>query len=428
MAKRVLCLILALTVVLALAAPALADGDRPSASRSGVTRPKAEDEVVHIHSWDGGVVTKSPNYLRSGLMTYTCTICGEVQEEELPRLEPVLLVRGASISPQWVRTAMTLRETMANILESAIADGSGSGITKATASAIRAALTVSRAEDRVTVAAELSVTDGIEPARIDAVVDAAMTEEGLVDVELLETALQTAKDEAPGQWDDDQWQKAAAIAAAIRQTGMIGQVEQFVDIDLSVVVNGANAGEISTATAPIGMALPLPEGSDAPFVYVVDSSGDILPSTVEDGKVLFDAERFSTFALVSSNDIANATVETIPAQVYTGEEIRPQVTVTVQGINGLETLRENVDFTVSYENNIDTGAASVAITGIGRFAGVNGTVFAIKSPDAGESGPAAPGPAAPDTGNETPVALYAGVLVLCLAGLWLVLRRRNAAR
>ncbi|MGN0632414.1 MAG: serine hydrolase [Oscillospiraceae bacterium] len=61
---------------------------------------------------------------------------------------------------------------------------------------------------------------------------------------------------------------------------------------------------------------------------------------------------------------------------YTGAEITPSVTVTINGV----TLTENVDFTVAYSNNIDIGTAAAEITGIGGYVGTAYAYFNIVSP------------------------------------------------
>ncbi|WP_037322999.1 leucine-rich repeat protein [Ruminococcus sp. NK3A76] len=66
--------------------------------------------------------------------------------------------------------------------------------------------------------------------------------------------------------------------------------------------------------------------------------------------------------------LTNDNVElTYSSYVYRGYEIKPEVTVTFNN----STLKENVDYTVSYSNNINAGTAKVTVTGIGDY---NGTV------------------------------------------------------
>lgn len=64
---------------------------------------------------------------------------------------------------------------------------------------------------------------------------------------------------------------------------------------------------------------------------------------------------------------------------YTGEEIRPTVTVKVENA----TLTENTHYTVSYENNIGVGSASVTVTGLteGGYEGIVTIPFVIERGD-----------------------------------------------
>lgn len=46
-----------------------------------------------------------------------------------------------------------------------------------------------------------------------------------------------------------------------------------------------------------------------------------------------------------------------------GKEIKPEIVVE----SGLDELQENVDYTVSYSNNINVGTATITVTGIGEI-------------------------------------------------------------
>lgn len=56
-------------------------------------------------------------------------------------------------------------------------------------------------------------------------------------------------------------------------------------------------------------------------------------------------------------------VNAIPNQVYTGNEICPELSITSDNY----TLVEGVDYTVSYKDNIDFGTATAEIVGIGKY-------------------------------------------------------------
>lgn len=68
-----------------------------------------------------------------------------------------------------------------------------------------------------------------------------------------------------------------------------------------------------------------------------------------------------------------ASIAAIDDQVYTGEEIKPAVVVTV----GKETLKEGEDYTVAYSNNVNAGSADVVVTGINEYSGTIDTTFDI---------------------------------------------------
>ena len=70
--------------------------------------------------------------------------------------------------------------------------------------------------------------------------------------------------------------------------------------------------------------------------------------------------------------------------VYTGEQIRPAMTVTypytdANGRAKTQTLKINVDYTISYRNNVNVGedTASLTIRGIGEYKGVTTKTFTI---------------------------------------------------
>ena len=75
------------------------------------------------------------------------------------------------------------------------------------------------------------------------------------------------------------------------------------------------------------------------------------------------------------SSIAGATVSVDSEEAYTGESVEPAVTVTL----GSKTLVEGTDYTVSYEDNVEIGTATVTVTGAGDYAGVSKANFQIES-------------------------------------------------
>ncbi|MBR6616693.1 MAG: leucine-rich repeat domain-containing protein, partial [Oscillospiraceae bacterium] len=75
----------------------------------------------------------------------------------------------------------------------------------------------------------------------------------------------------------------------------------------------------------------------------------------------------------TSCTIRDDMVQPIEAQTYTGEAIEPEVEI----ICGDYTLINGIDYTVSFENNIDVGTASATITCTGMFTGEMIVTFKI---------------------------------------------------
>lgn len=83
----------------------------------------------------------------------------------------------------------------------------------------------------------------------------------------------------------------------------------------------------------------------------------------------------SFFTIEAQCNLAkNAKVSNIEDQIYTGKEIKPEVTITVKG----KTLVKDKDYTVSYQNNTNVGnSAKVIITGQGDYTGTTEKTFNI---------------------------------------------------
>lgn len=77
--------------------------------------------------------------------------------------------------------------------------------------------------------------------------------------------------------------------------------------------------------------------------------------------------------LIKPKSLDEATVSEIEDMMYTGESIRPELTVEIDGV----TLEKNIDYTVSYSNNTNIGTATVSITGLGNYTGTINKNFSI---------------------------------------------------
>ena len=117
----------------------------------------------------------------------------------------------------------------------------------------------------------------------------------------------------------------------------------------------------------------LREGTDYTVSYTNNVNIGTATVTIT-GIGSYTGTKTANFRITGPN-LNAATIAAIPDQLYTGNEIRPSLSVTVNNM----TLTQNVDYTVSYRNNRNEGTATVTITGKGNYSGTKTTTFRILS-------------------------------------------------
>lgn len=70
---------------------------------------------------------------------------------------------------------------------------------------------------------------------------------------------------------------------------------------------------------------------------------------------------------IKARSVSNWSYTALPAQTYTGEELKPTCTITDKGLN--KTLVEGVDYSLSYADNINAGRGKAIYTGLGIYQG-----------------------------------------------------------
>ena len=132
---------------------------------------------------------------------------------------------------------------------------------------------------------------------------------------------------------------------------------------------------ILTATKD-GQEVPFPLTEPGAYTITASLSADVADDYVLDNTsftVVIGERRHE----IDSRDI---TVRPIPAQTYTGGPIYPAVSVW----HGATQLVMGEDYTISYQNNVKVGVATVVITGMGDYAGTRLAFFDIVPPQATE--------------------------------------------
>ena len=127
----------------------------------------------------------------------------------------------------------------------------------------------------------------------------------------------------------------------------------------------------------------LTEGEDYEVSYEENTDAGTATVTVT-GKGNYTGEMEATFEIIQKEitEDEGFTIDPIPDQTYTGEEIKPEIVVK----DGDKVLVEGEDYEVSYEENIETGEATVTITGTGNYTGEAEVTFEIVEKDISEEG------------------------------------------
>ena len=130
--------------------------------------------------------------------------------------------------------------------------------------------------------------------------------------------------------------------------------------DFEVIYPGTQAGEDYNPLA-------FKEASDIPYTGLVVGCGNFT------GTLEFQEK------ITSSILISKVKISAIKAQSYTGEPVEPEVTLQYKGevLKEYDEETQAGDYTLSYQNNIKAGTASIIITGKGKYAGNRTVTFKI---------------------------------------------------
>lgn len=91
------------------------------------------------------------------------------------------------------------------------------------------------------------------------------------------------------------------------------------------------------------------------------------------GKGNYTGKRTVQITIRNKKPIKKITVKKIKKQPYSGYSITPELVVK----DGRIRLEEDVDYTVSYQNNVNAGTATVVLTGMGKYGGEKRVSFKI---------------------------------------------------
>ncbi len=157
--------------------------------------------------------------------------------------------------------------------------------------------------------------------------------------------------------------------------------------DVTLTYNGKVQKGKTKVTFPLGgKEVVLEEGVDYTILYPgTDSTledynenafkavSDIAYTAVVQGKGNYKGSLTFGQTIIERILLSKVTAGKVAAKKYTGAEICPKVTLTYKK----KTLKEGIDYTLSYENNVNTGTATILVTGIGEYIGEKTVPFKI---------------------------------------------------
>lgn len=113
----------------------------------------------------------------------------------------------------------------------------------------------------------------------------------------------------------------------------------------------------------------------AAYIEGVSIGETYLTLRAKDGTII---RTFRVKVIMVNEDISDLNIGDISAQTYTGEEIKPNI--SIKSSDG-RILGKDIDYTMSYSNNINKGTATVIIKGIDTYKGEIIKTFEINAKD-----------------------------------------------
>ncbi len=221
--------------------------------------------------------------------------------------------------------------------------------------------------------------------------DAVYTVDGLKDAAVEGGKITFAKDAKPGDYTltvSDKSGKYADLTAdfTLSTKKMPAAYNDNYDAPALVAADGYSADELSAYIANItSVSVDGTEyaatGRGAVVIVKEDGTIDMSTAPFAEAKDSYDIVVKSTgyadasFTMQKIENIENLDIQMSSAKyTYSGKAKTPSVKVK----NGNATLKKDVDYTVTYSNNINAGMATVTIQGIGKYTGTVTKEFLIR--------------------------------------------------
>lgn len=183
--------------------------------------------------------------------------------------------------------------------------------------------------------------------------------------------------------DQQNYNEKADITFECDVTGQQTQTLAFAKNELSVVFGSTPEENKATSTAATESG-KITYSSSKEDVATVDAATGIVTvkgvgtTTIKahtDGTATYLPDDASYELTVKAKDISTtATIADIEAKTYTGEELKPELTVE----DGETPLKEGIDYDVAYTDNVFPGTATATVTFKGNYTGTAKKTFGIQ--------------------------------------------------
>lgn len=315
----------------------------------------------HVHHYVS-TVTTAPTCTKTGVVTYTCSECGDSYTRLIPAL-----------GHNWGAWVTIKEPTTENGLKKRVCSLCGA------------------VETEIIPAVSANFT-------VDAISNQTYTGFAITaNVRAFSKADSSRLDEYEHFMVDYENNTAAGTATAV-VTGK-GSYHGTVSVNFNISaadISGARVETIPSVTSTGTALTPDPviryggrllvSGTDYTLAYANNVNPGTATITVT-GKGSFTGSRTISFTILENN--ANFSVSEVGTQAWTGGTLTPDITVMSAGAMQAKSesaqsgglLTEGVDYTLDYSGSTDIGFGTVTVTGIGNYSGTTKLIFRIECAD-----------------------------------------------
>lgn len=317
----------------------------------------SETEIApDAHQWDEGTVTSQPTCKNKGITTYTCTLCGTTKEEEIDRTDDHHWGDGI------ITTSPTCGKTGVRTYTCEICGNTRTEEVPATGKHFFGKGEVIKEADCTHAGLKHYVCSGCG-LEVDTIIPKSAVHK-FNSGNIIKTPTLTEKG-------------SAVYTCTLCGKKLIKELPKLKDISkLSVTLSKSSYTYNGTARKPSVTVMDgskkLVSGTDYTVFYSKNTNAGTAYVTVK-GKGSYASSKKVSFTITAAK-ISGAEISGVnKTYTYTGKNIYPAPKVSFDS----KTLGLGTDYTVTFSDNKEIGAAKITITGKGNYKGSKSVTFSI---------------------------------------------------